>query len=267
MTRTFAILVAAVLALAGLASATFAVAFAADAGRLLPGVALAVGAAALSAAALARAFWMTPEETAIDRVPSSERGHSGPQRVREPESTSRRRLLDRFFYATVGLFGLSLVFPIRSLAPRMGPKLRNTGWRDGERLVGEGGNVLTVTAVKTGSAITVFPESAMDDARSQAVLIRLPDGTEGTVNGYAVYSRVCTHAGCPVALYRASAKQLMCPCHQSVFDAAGDGAVVSGPADRPLPRLPIRIAEDGSIVAAGDFPSPVGPGSWSMSRG
>ena len=51
----------------------------------------------------------------------------------------------------------------------------------------------------------------MDDARSQAVLIRLPDGTEGTVSGYIVYSRVCTHAGCPVALYRASAKQLMCP--------------------------------------------------------
>ena len=85
---------------------------------------------------------MTPEETAIDRVPSSDRRRPAPERIGEPESTSRRRLLDRLFYAALSVFGLSLVFPIRSLAPRMGPKLRTTGWRDGERLVGEDGTFL-----------------------------------------------------------------------------------------------------------------------------
>lgn len=267
MTRARASLVAVILGVGSLASLAFAAAYATNASRLLAGLALAVAAAALSAAALSRAFWMTLKETAIDRVQSSERTSAELEHVCKPESTSRRRLLDRLFYGALGLFGVSLVFPIRSLAPRMGPKVRATGWRDGERLVREDGNVLTLAALETGSAVTVFPESAVDDARSQAVLIRLPDGTEGTASGYVAYSRVCTHAGCPVALYRASAKQLMCPCHQSVFDAAGDGAVVSGPADRPLPRLPIRIAGDGSIVATGDFPTPVGPGSWSMSRG
>ena len=77
-----------------------------------------------------------------------------------------------------------------------------------------------------------------------------------------VYSRLCTHAGCPVALYRADVKELICPCHQSVFDVLANGAVVAGPADHPLPRLPIEVGEDGVLRATGDFPDPVGPGFW-----
>jgi ubiquinol-cytochrome c reductase iron-sulfur subunit len=56
----------------------------------------------------------------------------------------------------------------------------------------------------------------------------------------------------------------VCPCHQSTFDVL-DGAVpVSGPAARPLPQLPIALADDGTFIALGDFPEPVGPAFWNI---
>ncbi len=37
-----------------------------------------------------------------------------------------------------------------------------------------------------------------------------------------------------------------------------------GPADRPLPQLPLEVDEEGYLVARGDFSSPVGPGFWNI---
>jgi ubiquinol-cytochrome c reductase iron-sulfur subunit len=31
-----------------------------------------------------------------------------------------------------------------------------------------------------------------------------------------------------------------------------------------LPQLPISMAEDGTFVALGDFPEPVGPAFWNL---
>jgi len=116
--------------------------------------------------------------------------------------------------------------------------------------------------LEVNSVVTVFPEGAIGDPLSQTMLIRLPNDVAQTAQGYIAYSKVCTHAGCPVALYRSAAKELMCPCHQSVFDVVDNGAVVSGPADHALPRLPIDLTSDGYLIATGDFPEPVGPGFW-----
>ncbi|MSP62818.1 MAG: hypothetical protein EXR72_21295 [Myxococcales bacterium] len=55
---------------------------------------------------------------------------------------------------------------------------------------------------------------------------------------------VCTHRGCQV---EARPSGYDCPCHGSQFDL--DGAVVQGPADRPLLRLPI-VAHAGGIAIA-----------------
>lgn len=44
---------------------------------------------------------------------------------------------------------------------------------------------------------------------------------------------VCTHEGCRVSV--TTNTQIDCPCHASRFD--GNGAVVRGPADRPLSRF------------------------------
>ena len=78
-----------------------------------------------------------------------------------------------------------------------------------------------------------------DDGRD-AVLVHL-DGGE-----FVAYSAVCTHAGCTVA-YKDG--QLACPCHGSIFDATNGAEVVSGPAQTPLPEIPIRM-QDGQILRA-----------------
>jgi len=59
------------------------------------------------------------------------------------------------------------------------------------------------------------------------------------------FSAVCTHAGCTVG---ADGNQLVCPCHQSIFESA-TGAVVSGPADKPLPEVAVAV-KDGQVVEA-----------------
>jgi Rieske Fe-S protein len=90
-------------------------------------------------------------------------------------------------------------------------------------------------------------------------------GRVGAVaEGLVAYSKICTHAGCPLGLYLAAVHQLRCPCHQSTFDVLDGATPVYGPAARPLPQLPLAIAEDGSLYATGDFPEPVGPSFWSL---
>ncbi len=119
----------------------------------------------------------------------------------------------------------------------------------------------------------MFPQDEGQPADSQAVLISVREGRlvasalpdpEGVVGSLVCYSKLCTHAGCPVGLFRASEGQLICPCHQSLFDVNAGAAVLSGPAGRPLPQLPIGVDDEGYLVALGDFTSPVGPSFWNM---
>ena len=73
------------------------------------------------------------------------------------------------------------------------------------------------------------------------------------------YSKICTHVGCPISLWERQTHHLLCPCHQSTFDLGNSGTVVFGPAARALPQLPIRVNEEGYLVAQSDFTVPVGP--------
>jgi len=70
--------------------------------------------------------------------------------------------------------------------------------------------------------------------------------------------------GCPVALYEQTTHHILCPCHQSTFDATNGAQVLFGPAPRPLPQLPMGIDGDGFLIAASDFHEPVGPAFWEM---
>lgn len=79
---------------------------------------------------------------------------------------------------------------------------------------------------------------------------------------YYAYSKICTHIGCPTSLYEAQTNRILCPCHQSQFDALQYGKPVFGPAARALPQLPITVDEEGYLVAKGDFIEPVGPAFW-----
>jgi ubiquinol-cytochrome c reductase iron-sulfur subunit len=249
-----------------LGSALFIAAYFSGGVRLYEGLSLALAAAGLSAAGLGWAAWILPHERVTDLIEtypsaSDERAEES-EMAADWRAVSRSRALVRLLYAALAAFAAALVVPIRSLGPAPGDSLFHTRWRKGTRLARPDGRIVGVQDLDVDSAVTVFPEDAIGDAQSQAMLIRLPDGIAQSAQGYIVYSKICTHAGCPVALYRAGAKELMCPCHQSVFDVTAQGAVVSGPADHALPRLPIEVGADGILRAAGDFPEPVGPSFW-----
>lgn len=183
---------------------------------------------------------------------------------------TRRGTLLKLLVGALGAFGLLALFPIRSLGPRPGADFKRTAWRRGKRLVDEHGKPVHRDDLDTDSTLTVFPEGAPEITRAetQTMLIRIQPGVlrrrKGTVDGYVAFSKVCTHAGCPVALYQVETHQLLCPCHQSLFDVTDGAKPVFGPATRSLPQLPLVVDGDGYLRAGGDFPNPVGPGFWDL---
>jgi ubiquinol-cytochrome c reductase iron-sulfur subunit len=193
---------------------------------------------------------------------------------RGEESIGRRRILQGSLWAlTAGLVatGLSL---FRSLGPSPLPALRRTSWRRGLRLVTTDGVPIQAEDLRAGGVLTVYPEGHVGEPDSQTLLIRVlpnelelePERLAQTHEGIVAYSKVCTHAACPVGLYQEEQKLLLCPCHQSTFDVVRGAEPTSGPATRALPQLPIAADGEGYLVAQGDFPTPVGPGFWSLPR-
>jgi len=67
-------------------------------------------------------------------------------------------------------------------------------------------------------------------------------------SGGAVHavSATCTHQGCSVG--KPAAGVVTCPCHGSRFNAV-TGAVINGPASRPLPAVPVHVV--GSQIVRG----------------
>ncbi|MBW3619149.1 MAG: ubiquinol-cytochrome c reductase iron-sulfur subunit [Actinobacteria bacterium] len=184
----------------------------------------------------------------------------------------RRRFLVRLLTGAGASLGLALLIPIRSLGPGPENDLFRTEWDAGARVVDAEGEPLRAEDISPDQVVTVFPEGATGSADSQAILVGLrtdveTDLRQPTVDGIVVYSKICTHAGCPVGLYRAAVGELLCPCHQSTFGVYNGAVVLSGPAGRPLPQLPIALDDDGYLVALGDFVEPVGPSFWNMTRG
>jgi Rieske Fe-S protein len=55
-------------------------------------------------------------------------------------------------------------------------------------------------------------------------------------------SRICTHEGCSVEFDLAQNK-LICPCHGATYEAP-DGNVISGPTQRSLKKLNVKIDGD-----------------------
>ena len=70
--------------------------------------------------------------------------------------------------------------------------------------------------------------------------------------GVVAYTAICTHTGCDVSDWLTGEGLLSCPCHFSKYDPRNGASVIDGPAPRPLPALPLRIA-DGQLVVAGPF--------------
>ena len=190
----------------------------------------------------------------------------------EEAGFSRRTLLIRALGAAFGGLAAALALPVFSLGPAPGRALFETSWRSGARLAQAGDQPVTAGSLPVGGVLTVFPEGDDNDPNAATLLVRIEpellalegEAAQWAPDGYVAYSKICTHAGCPVGLYRATEHTLICPCHQSEFDVLRGAVPISGPAARPLPQLPIRLQEDGTFVALGDYPEPVGPSFWDM---
>ncbi|MBW3547673.1 MAG: Rieske 2Fe-2S domain-containing protein [Actinobacteria bacterium] len=186
------------------------------------------------------------------------------------ESLERRSLLVKLGLGALGALGLAAVFPIRSLGPRPGRGLKDTGYAEGVRLVTVHGRPVRPDSLVPGTVLTVWPEGHEGDADSPTLLIRTGAGrlqlAQPTVDDIVAYSKLCTHTGCPVGLYQQQEQLLLCPCHQSTFDVLDGAEPIFGPAARPLPQLPIGVDDQGFFVALGEFPQPVGGGFWDRKR-
>ena len=188
---------------------------------------------------------------------------------------TRRAFLSRMLVGAGGAFLVAMVFPLRSLGPNPGNELLKTSWRRGLLVVDEDGVPVKVDDVVRNGILTVFPEGHTGAEDSQAIIVKVdpnelqlpPDRTDWAPQGNVCYSKICTHAGCPVGLFVRELHQLQCPCHQSAFDVLNGAQVVFGPAPRPLPQLGLYADESGFLHARGDFPEPVGPGWWSRPSG
>ncbi|MFD5215186.1 ubiquinol-cytochrome c reductase iron-sulfur subunit [Microbacterium sp. NPDC058345] len=159
--------------------------------------------------------------------------------------------------------------------------LKHTMWDKGTRLVRDpDGTPIRAADVTLGSAVHVIPEGLNElgheggllEEKAKAIvllmrlrpeqLIEAEDRKDWSYDGIVAYSKVCTHVGCPVALYEQQTHHLLCPCHQSQFDVTEHAKVIFGPAARPLPQLPIEVDDEGYLVAQSDFKEPVGPSFW-----
>jgi ubiquinol-cytochrome c reductase iron-sulfur subunit len=174
--------------------------------------------------------------------------------------------------------------------------LWNTGWQHrhpGEKvfLRRHTGNFEEISLVRpedmdAGSMETVYPfreeergdhhalVHAIKKADNPVMLIRLRSTDAAKVikragqedynyGDFYAYTKICSHLGCPTSLYEQRTNRILCPCHQSQFDALHYAKPVFGPAARALAQLPITVdPETGYFIATDDFPEPVGPAFW-----
>ncbi len=99
-------------------------------------------------------------------------------------------------------------------------------------------------ATATGTVLTAASESPVGggkiDTAAKVVV------TQPVSGQYLGFSAVCTHVGC--ILSEVADGTIDCPCHGSEFKIT-NGAVVTGPAPRPLPKKQIKIV-DGQVFLA-----------------
>jgi ubiquinol-cytochrome c reductase iron-sulfur subunit len=203
---------------------------------------------------------------------------------------TRRPLLRRTLLLAAAPLGLAPLVLLRDMGPLPEKRLRHTFWeeavakakregRPGARLVVSGTNqpLRRSDFNSPGSMITVIPEGieesehALDElSKAATIVINIPveqfkpvRGRENWhVAGIVAYSKICTHVGCPAALYEQTTHHILCPCHQSTFDAPNGAKVLFGPAARPLPQLPLSVDAEGYLIALSDYDEPVGPSFW-----
>jgi ubiquinol-cytochrome c reductase iron-sulfur subunit len=205
----------------------------------------------------------------------------------EDSGFTKYPMIRRSLLTAMAILPLPALWLLRDLGPMPKDQLRHTLWTEGEKLVNPNTMLplrpedVTVGTLALANPASLYApdaehtEELIDNLAKAAVLVvRLPkEALKGSpeqqkkqwdwsVDGIMAFSKICTHVGCPVALYEQQTHHMLCPCHQSTFDLSDNGRVLFGPAARSLPQLPIRIDPDGNLFAVSDFQEPVGPSFW-----
>lgn len=258
-------------------------------------LAIGIGAIHWSKAIMSDKEFVEPRHATRGRDTTREAAVQAFRDANEESGFGRRTAIRGSLIAALVASILPGITLFRGLAPESNPNgtpeqqmagdpvalLSHTMWKKGERLAHDpSGEPIRAADLTLGSAVHVIPESLKDlghtdgyleqKAKAIVLLMRLlpeqlheqEDRKDWSYNGIVAYSKVCTHVGCPVALYEQQTHHLLCPCHQSQFDVANHAAVIFGPAARPLPQLPITVDGEGYLVAKSDFHEPVGPSFW-----
>lgn len=247
------------------------------------GTLLGVGLFSLGFASTAWGKYLMPRGPFVEArhemsSPEPERKEFARAFLRGGRPVNRRSMLGKLMGLAAAAFGAVILFPLRSLGPNPKKILDHTDWRPGSRVVNNNGRPVRIDTLEVGGILTVFPEDIFKnggptDTQLQVdmtVLVRVattpivtqPGRETWSPHGYLAFSKMCTHAGCPVGLYEEETQQLMCPCHQSLFDILDGARPVFGPAPRPLPQLPLMVDSSGYFLAQRGYDEPVGPGFW-----
>lgn len=281
-------LVLAFLALATLAAIGFVVVYAAFTAPELPdqllGICLGVSLVSIGAALTVVARRLVVTEELEDDYPEAHPDQQAEivEMVHESGSRiTRKRLLLGAGATAGGALTVAALTPVLSIGPIWDTApLEQTPWYRGRRVVDENSRPIAAADVLRDTFYTAFPEGAnFEDLGSPLVIIRLdpakldlPPGRSGwTPGGILAFSKICTHAGCAIGLYRKPTfpiaepeSALVCPCHYSTFDPYTGGKVIFGPAGRPLPQLPLMVDPEGHLRSAGNFSARVGPSWWAV---
>jgi ubiquinol-cytochrome c reductase iron-sulfur subunit len=254
------------------------------------GLAIGLAFAFLAVALIVAGKRVVPQEVAVEE--RAELHH--PEEAREVASElggvvdgiSRRRLLARAAGVAGAGIGVAIIAPAASLGPNVSQRIDDSPWHAGSRVVDEHGAPILADDVAPGTFLTGFPEGAsLRDIAAPIVIVRLApealhlpagrDPARWAPEGILAYSKICTHAGCAIALYRKPLfpptqprPALVCPCHYSTFDPAQGAKRIFGPAGRSLPQLPLAIDPlTRQLRANGGYSGSIGPAWLNVNRG
>lgn len=279
------LLVAAALVASGVCAAAFVLLYAFESGNTqLLGLSIGLSLSFAALAAVVAGKRVVDQSEAVEERPKlvdDELGREvAGQVVGGAEGVSRRGLLAGAAGVAGAGLGAAAIAPLASLGTDdVSETLKASPWRAGVRLVDENGAPISTDQLEVGSWLTAFAEGS--DRRALGSSVAVVQIEEGEVRvrrdwaplGIMAYSKICTHAGCAISLFRYPTYQptskppaLVCPCHYSTFDVRNGAEVEFGPAGRPLPQLPLRIDAQGHLVAAGALSDNIGPSWWGVRK-
>jgi ubiquinol-cytochrome c reductase iron-sulfur subunit len=279
-------LVLAMLGIAAAAAVMFVIAYALEWSTQILGLSLGGAFACIAVALVIAGKRVAPGEVVAEERPQL--GDQGEQLALEQDiqqggkGVSRRGVLLGGAAATGTALSAALVLPAASLGPKPGDEIGASPWRRGTSVLDEEGVHLAPRDIALGGFVTGYPEgSDPRELGSPIVLVKLrpdeldlpADRTDWDADGVLAFSKICTHAGCTINLFRyplyeptSPGPALVCPCHYSTFDVTTGGNRIFGPAGRALPQLPLDLDGDGRLIAGGEFSGAIGPSWWGVRK-